>query len=567
MGVLWPGRTGGTAVADRITGFGPLPPLPAQDDDSSALSGAAPAPSLAATLRLAVLVALGHGAAALLSSGLSREPGSVANVWYANALVVAVLLRQPPARWPWLLAAAGAANALVNLSWGDDGVLIGLLLVPNLLEMALAAWLLRQVGLTRQPLRAPGTLLRLLLYGAVLPQMASSALVTLLLGMRGEPDTWLMGLTWLESGTIGAVSVLPLAIALADRPWQTLRGLLGDARVLLMLPLSVGVSLLCMATMPYPFVYLLLPLLAAAMWLDVAAVALLTLAVSLTMAVSLSTGVLLPPPATAAWQLGLVYLALAAVLVPALLLGAAVAAWRDDHARLRQRSQELERAHAGLRQFVHAASHDLREPLNAITQFNALVLADHGEQLPATARGWLGLVGDEAARMRGVLDDVLQYAQVQRLQLPHLQAVPLDEVLARCVTALPAAQRACVQLGPLPLVAGDAPLLELLFGHLLANALKFVPPGGMPEVRVSGTTHEGWAAVVVADRGIGIAEDDLARLFKPFQRLQRRADYPGTGLGLAICQQVAAALGGDIVLRSRPGQGTRVLVRLPLWAR
>lgn len=556
-------------MPEPITGFDALlPPVARDGADIHPADGPddETAPARLSLVTLVLLMLLGHGSAALVSIALSREPGSVANVWYANALAVVVLAHQAPRRWPLLLACAGLANVAANRWWGDDWSMIGLLLLPNLLEMALAAWLLHRGRLTRGPLRAPAVLLRVLLHGAVLPQLAAAVLVALLLGWRGVPDAWLVGLTWLEGSAIGAVSVLPFGLAIAPRPWRALAAILADLRAMLMLPLAVGLTLLCLATMPYPFVYVLLPLMAAAMLLEAAAVALLTLAVSLTIAMALGTGVLLPPPATAEWQLGLVYMAVAAVLVPALLLAAAVSAWRDDHRRLRQRTAQLEQAHAGLRQFVHAASHDLREPLNAITQFNALVQADHAAQLPEPARGWLALVGREAARMRNVLDDVLQYAQVLRLELPPPAPVALDAVLAELLAGLPPSQQACVRVAPLPVVAGHAPSLNLLFGHLLSNALKFVPPGSLPQVSVRAVVHDGWAAVVVADHGIGMAEDAQARLFKPFQRLQRRADYAGTGLGLAICQQVVAALGGDIRLRSRPGQGTRVLVRLPLWA-
>ncbi|MEK8052335.1 ATP-binding protein [Ideonella sp. DXS22W] len=551
-------------MAEPITGFDALPPPPGQPDEPAA-DEAGPGRRLRLIWQC-LLLALGYGAAAMLSIALSREPGSVANIWYANAVAVVVLLRQPVAHWPALLLAVGLANVAANRWWGDQWSTVLLLAVPNLLEVALAAWSLRRLRLPAEPLRAPMSLLRLLLHGAFLPPLAAAVLAAVLLGWHGAREPWLVGLTWLEGGTIGAVSVLPLGLALAPAPWQALGRVANDLRAMLMLPLAVGLSLVCLAVMPYPFVYVLLPLLAAAILLDMTAVALLTLSVSLTIALALGTGVLLPPPTTAEWQLGLVYMAVAAVLVPALLLASAVAAWRDDHARLLQRSEQLERAHAGLRQFVHAASHDLREPLNAITQFNALVRDDHGGRLPPDARDWLGRVASEAQRMRAMLDEVLQYAQVQRLSLPPPQAVALDTVLAEVLSALPAAQRAAVRLSPLPVVAGQQGLLVQLFAHLVGNALKFVAPGQAPEVSVRALARDGWAAVVVADHGIGIAEADLPRLFQPFQRLHRRADYPGTGLGLALCQQVVMAHGGDITLRSRPGQGTRVLVRLPLWA-
>lgn len=118
---------------------------------------------------------------------------------------------------------------------------------------------------------------------------------------------------------------------------------------------------------------------------------------------------------------------------------------------------------------------------------------------------------------------------------------------------------------PLPVGRGHASLLVLLLHNLLDNALKFVAPGQVPEVQIEARQSRGELWLTVADRGIGIALAQQARLFTPFQRLNLRRDYDGTGLGLALCRQIARVHGGDIELQSALGQGTRLTVRLPLW--
>jgi signal transduction histidine kinase len=353
----------------------------------------------------------------------------------------------------------------------------------------------------------------------------------------------------------------------AGQPWPALRAALDDRRLAMLLPLAVAVALLCLAHLPFAFAYLYLPLVAAALMLDVAAVALVTLAVSATMALALATGVFVPPPIVAEWQQAFLYLAFAEVLVPALLLAAAMAEMRDHQTHLLLRKQELKRANEGLQQFVHLASHDLREPLNTVAQFSALVALDHAERLPPDAREWLALVCREAQHMRDLLDDVLQYAEVQQIRLPAPAAVPLDEValdarrtLARDIDDTGAR----LQIGALPVVRGHRPLLRLMMEHLLSNALKFVPGGRAPAVVIQAEQREGWAIVTISDNGIGIAEADLPRLFRPFQRLHLRREFEGTGLGLATCLQVVRAHGGDIRVRSVPDQGTRMQVWLPL---
>jgi signal transduction histidine kinase len=107
-------------------------------------------------------------------------------------------------------------------------------------------------------------------------------------------------------------------------------------------------------------------------------------------------------------------------------------------------------------------------------------------------------------------------------------------------------------------------LLALVFQNLVANALKFVPPGQVAQVQVLAVACEvpGQVAVVVADNGIGIAADDLPRLFTPFQRLHVRRLYEGQGLGLALAQQLVQAQGGHISVVSTLGEGSRFTVRL-----
>ena len=121
-----------------------------------------------------------------------------------------------------------------------------------------------------------------------------------------------------------------------------------------------------------------------------------------------------------------------------------------------------------------------------------------------------------------------------------------------------------MQIDPLPTVQGDASLLSQLFQNLLSNALKFMPAGRVPQVRVSAVTEGSHARITVSDNGIGISPEHLERLFQPFARLHLRKEYEGTGLGLAISRQIAQRHGGDIAVAAELDQGSRFLVTLPL---
>lgn len=517
-------------------------------------------------LRAAVALALAYGAAALLSLLLSRQAGSIATIWYANAFAVAYLVFRPRREWPWLALVLALVIGAVNVGTGDAPERAVAFLPPNLVEIFAGAALLRWRAVDRSDLRTPAALLRLLFYGALLPQLIAACIAAALLAQAGLANLAEVGLSWFEGTVIGALSVLPLAFLFLRQPPARSFATWLDWRIAALAAVVVGMALLALAHLRFPFVYVALPLLLAAMTVDLISVALLTALLSLTMASAQAFGVFLPPVAAAPWMQVFVYLAYAMALLPALLLSAAVANLRDSHDRLAERSRDLDRANAGLQQFVHIASHDLREPLNTITQFSELIEQDHGGSLSADARQYLSIVGKGAARMRAVLDAVLQFARVQQMGPAPMAMVDLALVMQTVQDALAGRLRATrgdLVTGPLPVVRGHEVMLTLMMQNLVSNGLKFVPAGTVPKVDVQARTTDDGVEIEVRDNGIGIAVEDQRKLFQPFQRLHLQRQFEGTGLGLALCRQIAENHGGDIELVSVPGAGSCFRVRLP----
>ena len=240
---------------------------------------------------------------------------------------------------------------------------------------------------------------------------------------------------------------------------------------------------------------------------------------------------------------------------------------RESHTQLQKTAEELQLANEGLLQFVRISSHDLREPLNTVVQFVGLVEEDHGAELPADARHYLKLVRNAGERMRTLLDDVVRYARLQHGETEPRTPVALTPLMDELCDALAAqldATGAQLHIGELPRVVGHASLLSQLFQNLVSNALKFVPPGGVPRIEITAQLAEGMATISVKDNGIGISSEGQGRLFQPFARLNLRREFEGSGLGLAISRQIAEAHGGTIGVQSRPGEGSTFEVRLPL---
>jgi len=217
------------------------------------------------------------------------------------------------------------------------------------------------------------------------------------------------------------------------------------------------------------------------------------------------------------------------------------------------------------RDFTYAISHDLKSPLNTLRLIlNELVESgdaaadDLSRELISMGRATLG-------RADTLIEDMLGYTR----SIDH-EFTPEPVDLAELADGIRADLRAeiertgaHVEIGPLPIVPGQPTQLRMLLQNLIANALKFVRPGDSPQVKVTATSTEGTVELQVSDEGIGIAPENQARVFELFQRLHVEKDYTGSGLGLSLCRQVVANHGGEIEIRSRPGEGTTFVVRLP----
>ena len=115
---------------------------------------------------------------------------------------------------------------------------------------------------------------------------------------------------------------------------------------------------------------------------------------------------------------------------------------------------------------------------------------------------------------------------------------------------------------PLPVVIGHDATLAQAVTNLVGNALKFVPPGKKPMVHISAERRDRYTRLWVTDNGLGIAPDQHEMIFRVFERLHRREDYPGTGIGLAIVRKGLERMGGRSGVESAPGSGSRFWIEL-----
>jgi signal transduction histidine kinase len=237
--------------------------------------------------------------------------------------------------------------------------------------------------------------------------------------------------------------------------------------------------------------------------------------------------------------------------------------------RVRARTAELEARNREQQEFAYLASHDLQEPLRKVLAFGDRLDERYGEQLGDEGRDYLRRMREAAARMRRLIDDLLTFSRVTT-HTRRFATVELDRVAREALSDLEVRLEESggrVELSPLGRLEADADQMRQLLQNLLANALKYHPPGEAPRVRVWSETEAApmpRLRLLVADQGIGFDERYLDRIFAPFQRLHGRGEYEGTGIGLAVCRRIVERHGGTITARSAPGQGATFVVTLPL---
>jgi signal transduction histidine kinase len=260
--------------------------------------------------------------------------------------------------------------------------------------------------------------------------------------------------------------------------------------------------------------------------------------------------------------------------------GAAVATIRDitarKHAVLRleedkgaleeavqARTTYLKRSNQELEQFAYVASHDLQEPLRMVGSYLQLLERRYADKLDHQAREFIAFAVDGAARMKRLINDLLQYSRVDR-KGGRFAVITVRECVDDALANLAAAAEGVeIAIGDLPEISADGAQLRQLFQNLLGNAMKF-RAGSSPRIRVEAARASGEWAFSITDNGIGLEPRFAERIFEIFQRLHSREQYPGTGIGLAICKKIVERHGGRIWVESTgAGQGATFRFTIP----
>jgi signal transduction histidine kinase len=246
----------------------------------------------------------------------------------------------------------------------------------------------------------------------------------------------------------------------------------------------------------------------------------------------------------------------------------------DQLAQVNMRLYEMNRLKGD---FLATMSHELRTPLNSIIGFSDVLGSI--ASLDDKQKRYVQNIQKSGKMLLDMINDILDLAKIEsgkmETRLSHFRVSHV--VAALCDMCRPLTEKKnidleCEMQPALPELYQDQNKVKQILNNLLSNAIKFTPEGGRVIVR-AGRDEDGHLVIVVADTGIGIAEEDQQQIFEKFRQGKvvlgdgdaMTREYSGTGLGLSIVRELCRLLGGEISLESELGKGSTFTVRLP-WA-
>ncbi len=233
--------------------------------------------------------------------------------------------------------------------------------------------------------------------------------------------------------------------------------------------------------------------------------------------------------------------------------------------RVEERTRELVAAYDELETFSYSASHDLRSPLRTLSGMSELLLEDHGAQLDEEGRDYLRRIRASAERLAEAIEAMLEMSRTVRGGL-HTEVVELGRLAQEVgeeVRQRHPDREIELSIAEGLRVRGDPRLLRALCENLIENAVKFTAGRRPARIEVGGHRTNGQLECFVRDNGVGFDTRDATRLFEPFQRLHRGAQFEGMGIGLAIVRRIVHRHLGRVWAEGEPGRGATFRFTLP----
>lgn len=524
-------------------------------------------------LSLPVVTRTAIASGALLLAYFATSAVSMANfgvntpIWFANALAVAWLLQLNGRAWPWLIGLIYVADALAIVTFGSGPA--PALALADVVEIFFTASLLRRFGGAEAALMTAGGLARLTVICLTVPIVSAAwgaGVLALTVG-----DQFIVGfVTWYAASALGLLVVCPMLLI-----WFTpaLRGgaASADGRTLTLLLAGVVAVAIFVTGLDAPaFLFAIFPALLLVAWrggllgVSLASALLVGICLWRTLAQSGAIAAIVYPSTDILAQIQALQIYLAALTLSSLPLAVVL----TDQRRLLLEMARLADARS---EFLAAMSHEIRTPMTGVLGMVDLLDADHPTE---SQRRYLDNIRASGRHLLGVINDVLDFTRIEtgRIELERIDfSLPaLLEQVQSVLHALAAERGIKLAVGLTdrspPVVRGDPARVKQILLNLVGNAIKFTPEGSVLVIAAHCPTEPGHRfRFEVRDTGIGISDDKLLHIFSAFTQADNSTSrrYGGSGLGLAISKRLVDAMGGEIGVESKLGEGSLFWFEIP----
>ncbi len=226
----------------------------------------------------------------------------------------------------------------------------------------------------------------------------------------------------------------------------------------------------------------------------------------------------------------------------------------------------LEDANRELEAFSYSVSHDLKAPLRSLQGFSKALLENYKGKFDENAERWLHFIEDNANRMGLLIDDILAFSKISRLEtnksLVDMRSLA-KEVFDELEIHYPN-KKVLFDLSDIPSVSGDLMMLRQVWHNLISNALKYSSKQNTIHIHINWKKEKNHLIYHVSDNGVGFNPKYANKLFKVFQRLHGNEEFEGTGVGLAIVHRIIQKHNGWIKASAKLGKGSKFSFAIPV---
>jgi two-component system sensor kinase FixL len=224
--------------------------------------------------------------------------------------------------------------------------------------------------------------------------------------------------------------------------------------------------------------------------------------------------------------------------------------------------EQVEKTNQELKDFAYIVSHDLKAPLRGISTLAEWITSDYSDKLDEDGKEQLRLLSNRVDRMHSLIDGVLQYSKVGRVQEERVQ-VNLNELVPEVIDMICPPENITITIeDELPEVICEQTRMIQVFQNLLSNAVKYIDKAE-GRIKIGCVENNSFWIFSVSDNGPGIEEKYFEKIFQIFQTLSPRDEFESTGVGLTVTKKIIELYGGRIWVESVPGQGSTFFFSLP----